>query len=105
MGTLKGTANTKGVLREHQAEISKKFGVNNIGVFGSAVRNELCEDSDIDIVVEFKDSRGDMYDFAGLADFLENLFGRSVDILTPAGIDSIRIDHIKRTIKGELEYV
>lgn len=41
----------------------------------------------------------------GLIDFLEELFGKKVDILTPDGIESIRIKHIRENIKKEVEYV
>ncbi len=100
-----GHNNIKKVLASHQKELKSKFGIKAIGLFGSAVRNELKTDSDIDIIVEFENERGDMYDFIGLVDFLENLFNRSVDVLTPAGIKSIRIERIKQNIQREIEYV
>jgi len=40
----------------------------------------------------------------GLVGFLEKLFGRKVDILTPDGIESIRIKHVKEEIKREIKY-
>ena len=40
-----------------------------------------------------------------LVDFLEEFFGREVDILTPDGIDSVRIKHVREEIKRETEYV
>jgi len=40
-----------------------------------------------------------------LVEYLENLFGRSVDVLTPAGIESIRNDEIKKSIKQGIIYV
>ena len=42
------------VLPEHMDEI-RRFGVKRIGIFGSVVRGEAREDSDIDFVVEFGD--------------------------------------------------
>jgi len=83
----------------------KGFGVRRIAVFGSVAKDEIKEDSDIDLVVEFEEDRGNLKDFAGLIDFLENLFGRNVDVLTPYGIESIRIKYIKENIKKEMEYV
>jgi hypothetical protein len=91
-------------LRDNMGEI-RKFGVKKIGIFGSAARNELREDSDIDFVVEFEEGKGNMKDFIGLIDFLEALFSRQADILTPCGIESIRISYVKENIKKELEYV
>lgn len=38
-------------------------------------------------------------------DFLEELFNREIDILTPDGIESIRIEYVKDDILREIEYV
>ncbi len=92
------------ILRENMEEI-RKFGVRKIGIFGSAVRDELREDSDIDIVVEFERGKGTFENFGGLVEFLERLFGREVDILTPGGIESIRIRTVRERIREEVEYV
>jgi len=92
------------LLKENKKKL-KKFGVKRIGVFGSVVRGELKEDSDIDIVVEFERNRGDMYDFIGLIEFLEKLLNRRVDVLTKDGVENIRLDHVKQQIKEECLYV
>ena len=42
---------------------------------------------------------------AGLVDFLESLFGREIDLLTPGGIESIRLKEIKEQIMKEVMYV
>ncbi|GAB6073198.1 nucleotidyltransferase [Venenivibrio stagnispumantis] len=68
------------ILQKNKEEL-KKFGVKRIGIFGSAVRNELKKDSDIDFIVEFEENRGDMKDFIGVIEFLENLFNRNVEVL------------------------
>ncbi len=39
-------------LKAHKEEMRQKYGVNKIGLFGSCVRDEAQEDSDIDIAVE-----------------------------------------------------
>ena len=83
----------------------KNYGIKKIGLFGSAVRNELTKESDIDIVVEFEKGKATMKNFILLSEFLENLLSRKVDILTPEGINSIRIKYIKDKIKREIEYV
>jgi len=90
-------------LRENMDKI-KSFGVQRIGVFGSIVRGELKGKSDIDLVVEFQRGKATFKNVAGLVDFLEELFGREVDLLTPDGIESIRIEHVKEQIRSEVEY-
>jgi len=92
------------LLKEHKYEI-KKFGVKRIGLFGSFGRDAGTEDSDVDIVVEFEAGMATFKNFGGLTEYLENLLGREVDILTPAGIESIRIDEVKQSIKREIAYV
>jgi len=88
-----------------------KYGVRRIGIFGSYVRNEQDEKSDIDLVVEFDMSSFDenftgFYDtFISLSDYLESLFGRKTDILTPVSIETIRIKKVAEEIKRSIEYV
>jgi len=83
----------------------KKFGVKRIGFFGSFVRNEDSDVSDVDIVVEFESGMATFKNIAGLVDYLENLLARQVDLLTPAGIDAIRVDEVREQIKREVVYV
>jgi len=92
------------LLRKNR-KIIRQFGVKRIGIFGSVARDEASEESDIDIVVEFERGRATFRNVARLIDFLENLFGKEIDLLTPDGIESIRIKHIKEQIKKEIEYV
>ncbi|QTA38234.1 nucleotidyltransferase family protein [Thermosipho ferrireducens] len=92
------------LIKENMDEI-RKFGVKRIGIFGSVVRNEANEKSDIDFVVEFEKDRGGMKDFIGLIEYLENLFDREIDVITPSGIEDIRIKPVKERIKREVEYV
>jgi len=91
-------------IRENEDKL-KTFGVKRIGIFGSVVRGEAKEESDIDFVVEFERGKATFKNVCGLIDFLEGLFGRKVDILTPDGIESIRIEHVRDEILKEIEYV
>jgi len=88
-------------LRKHR-DILLKYKVREIGLFGSFVRGEQVEKSDIDLIVNFEEPS--IENFMGLSFFLENLFGKKVEILTPAGVDSIRINHIKEEIKESIVY-
>jgi len=56
-----------------------KYGIKKSGVFGSIVRGEAREDSDIDILVEIE-GRMSLLDFAGLKLELEEALGRKVDL-------------------------
>ena len=92
------------LLKANKKEL-EKFGVQKIGIFGSFSREEADKSSDVDIVVEFKKGEGTFRNFGGLIEYLENLFNRPIDILTPTGIETIRIREIKENIKREVIYV
>jgi predicted nucleotidyltransferase len=85
-----------------QKESLLKYKVRQIGVFGSFVRGEQGERSDIDLIVDFEEPT--IENFMGLSSFLEKLFAKKVDILTPTGVDSIRISHVKEEIKRSIVY-
>ena len=72
------------ILRDHEQEIKRRFAVRRIGLFGSFVRGEETKKSDIDILVEFEDPT--FRNFMNLAFYLEDIFSRRVDLLTPEGI-------------------
>jgi len=63
-------------LRRHQPEL-KQFGVTTIAIFGSYARDAQTDSSDLDFVVEFSPPTYD--NFAGLEQFLEQLFERNVE--------------------------
>ncbi len=90
------------VLRQHQ-DILKKYKVRRIGLFGSYAKGKQNKRSDIDFLVEFEEPTFD--NFMGLIKYLEKLFGKKVDILTPEGVESIRVKEIARNIKRNVVYV
>ena len=68
------------LLANRREEIVHRFGVKKLGVFGSAARGEMREGSDIDVLVEF-DSPATFDGYMDLKFYLEDLFGRSVDVV------------------------
>ncbi len=72
------------VLKEHENEIKKRFNVKRIGIFGSYARGEEKETSDVDVLVEFAEPSFD--NFMDLVFFLEDLFGKEVDLVTTGGL-------------------
>ena len=91
------------LLEEKQAYLSAEFGVQKIGLFGSYEKDTAQMGSDIDLVIEF--SRPIGFRFFALADYLEKLLGAPVDILTPAGIDGIRVPRVAQEIQESVVYV
>ena len=90
-------------IRRQLPYLTTHFGVKRIGLFGSCVRGSLGRDSDVDILVEFERPIG--LKFMEFADHLERVLDRKVDILTPAGLRSIRIKRIVQEIEESVIYV
>ena len=74
------------LLRQNGAQL-RRFGVGRLSVFGSFARGEQDDESDVDILVEFEPGQESFDNFIGLAEFLEGLFGRKVDLLTPESLN------------------
>lgn len=70
------------ILKKNENSIKKKYGVKKIGVFGSFARGEGKEGSDVDILVDFKNGCKTFDNYMELKFFLEDLFSRSIDLVT-----------------------
>ncbi len=76
-------------------------GVRRLGVFGSYARNEATADSDVDVLVEF-DARHRTFDnLEAVAEALEEVFHRRVDLVTEDSLSPYIGPHILR----EVQYV
>ncbi|MGH7963874.1 MAG: nucleotidyltransferase family protein [Candidatus Binatia bacterium] len=71
--------------REAILQIAARHGARNVRVFGSIVRNEANEQSDIDLLVDTAEHTSPWFP-VGLIQELEDLLGRKVDIVTEEGI-------------------
>ena len=91
------------LLQAEYTYLTAEFGVGRIGLFGSYVKDQPDENSDIDIVVEFAHPIG--FRFFDLVDYLEKVLGQRVDVLTTAGIENIRIKRVAQDITESLVYV
>lgn len=67
-------------LHSHKKELNQKYGVREIGIFGSFVRNEQHETSDVDILIEF-DKAVDLLTFVNLKNYLSDLLNVNVDLV------------------------
>lgn len=65
----------------------ENFGVVRIGIFGSAARDELTQDSDVDVLVEFAPGKVTLTNFMGAKFMLEEEFGRKVDLATARSLN------------------
>lgn len=88
-----------GKISSEKTFLEDKFFVKEIGIFGSVVRGEQHSDSDIDILVDFKNPIG-IFDFIRLEDHLSKLLGSKVDLVTKTGLKSV----IKNEILSQTVY-
>lgn len=78
-------------------EICRRNQVRELAVFGSVVREEAGSASDVDVLVEFQPgARVGFLRIAALAEALEPVFGRSVDLVLKAGLKPIIRDAVLR---------
>ncbi|MBL8189369.1 MAG: nucleotidyltransferase family protein [Acidobacteria bacterium] len=91
------------LLRENYPHLAAEYGVKRIGLFGSYAKGVPNEQSDVDVVVEFERPIG--LKFIELTDYLENLFDKKVDVLTPAGLQGIRLRQVAENIAESIVYV
>ncbi len=92
-----------GKLRENYPVLSSKYGIKQIGIFGSYAKDMQNEKSDVDIIVEFEKPIG--LKFMEFSYYLENLMESKTDILTFAGLEAIRNKKISQEIKETIIYV
>jgi len=69
------------LLAQSRPELSTRFGVTRLSLFGSMARDEASESSDIDILVSF-DGPATSKRYFGVLFFLEDMLGRPVDLVT-----------------------
>lgn len=91
------------ILRKEMPYCVSEYGVKRIGLFGSYAKGTPTQGSDIDILVEFEKPIG--LKFMEFAEYIEGLLGTTVDILTPVGLEAIRVERVARNIKESILYV
>ena len=85
------------LLTDHLPEVRARYGVERLALFGSAARDELRADSDIDVLVEFEGRT--TYDrYFELRTYLEQLFGRKVDLVTDKGLKPRARRHVEKDL-------
>ena len=72
------------ILRNFKEEFGERYGIEKLGLFGSVVRGEQKEDSDIDICIKLQEP--DYFTRMGIKEFLEKLFNAKVDVVSLTAI-------------------
>jgi hypothetical protein len=78
----------------------KQYGIHRIGLFGSFLRNEQNENSDVDLLVEFEPGRKTFDNYMDLKFQLEQLLRRPVDLVIPEAVKP----RLQQQILGSVRY-
>ena len=100
--TVEPTGRLPEIDRKALAAVCRKYRVKKMSVFGSAARNELRPDSDVDLLVEFKESsKATLFDYVHMQDDLAPLFGnRPIQLADPKILEN---PYRRRTIEPDLK--
>lgn len=79
--------------------LHRDYSVKEIGLFGSFSDDSYTDDSDIDLLVEFERPVG--WKYLSLEIYLENIFGRKIDLVTKNALK----EQIKDRILDQVKYV
>lgn len=85
------------ILRQHKPEITDRFGVATLAIFGSTARDEATESSDLDVLVSFE-GKANSRRYFGLQFFLEDLLARPVDLVTDRALRAELKPYIERDL-------
>jgi hypothetical protein len=91
---MKNLEEIKEKLRSLQEEVKREYKAEIIGIFGSYVRGEQKEGSDIDVLVKFYKG-ATLFEFVGLAIFLE-------ETLRIKRVDVVPYDTVREEIKEQV---
>lgn len=80
--------------------IAKRYGVREMALFGSVLRDDFGPDSDVDVLVDFDpQARTSLFDFVHLKLELSDLVGRQVDLVEKAGLKRFIQPEVLRTMQ------
>lgn len=76
----------------------RQWGIGEFALFGSILRDDFDDDSDIDVLVQFhSDVRYSLFDLVRMTDDLEALLGRKVDLIDRRAVEASQ-NYIRRKI-------
>ncbi|VAW27337.1 Nucleotidyltransferase domain protein, BT0168 group [hydrothermal vent metagenome] len=96
---MKSLSDLKKVLTQNKPKLLAEYPIKSLAIFGSYARKEQQANSDLDVLVEFRDSIG--IRFIDLADDIEHIMGIKVDLVSKNGIKPKYFE----AIKSDLVYV
>lgn len=88
--------------QQRLVDICRAHDVVFLGLFGSTVRGEARDDSDVDLLVRFS-KRKSLLSVLALQEQLEQLFHKSVDLVTEASLSPYLRDRILQSVQAVYE--
>lgn len=95
---MKTTDEIQALLKNHKGYFEEKYKVAELGVFGSYARSQQREDSDLDILVEYKE-KVSFFDILHLEEELSQLAGLKVDLVIKSGLKKFMGQQILKEVK------
>lgn len=88
-------------LKSNKLKLSE-FGIRNVGLFGSYIRNEQSSESDIDLLIDFEPEKENFDNYMAVYDLFEQLFkNEKIEVVTKNGLSP----YIGPQILNEVQYV
>jgi predicted nucleotidyltransferase len=88
-------------LKSHKSALSK-YGIRNVGLFGSYLYGAQSTDSDIDLLIDFEPEKENFENYMAVYDFFEDLFkNEKIEVVTKNGLSP----YIGPRILSEVQYV
>lgn len=88
-------------LKLNKSKLSE-FGIQNVGLFGSYIRNEQSSNSDIDLLIDFEPEKENFDNYMAVYDLFESIFkNEKIEVVTKNGLSP----HIGPKILREVQYV
>ncbi|MEM9272124.1 MAG: nucleotidyltransferase family protein [Cyanobacteria bacterium P01_F01_bin.143] len=90
----------KAILSKDKQIIQKKYHVTELGIFGSYVRGEQKEDSDLDVLIDYAEAPN-LLELLDLEFYLSDILGIKADVVTKKGLKH----RYRKRILAEVVYV
>ncbi len=94
---MKTLQEIESILRDQKPILRQKFKVKEIGIFGSFVRGEQKDTSDLDLLIDFEEPLG-LIRYVGLQNYLSDKIGERVDLVTKSGLKPRISGHILKEV-------
>ena len=83
----------------------ERWHVTEMSIFGSALRSDFGLDCDVDVLIEFENGKVPGLAFVGMAEEMEQMFGRPVDLVTRFAIEKSKNPFRRKEILGTAKVI